>query len=299
MLDPDPPPRVCAVVVTYNRLALLRRCLAALEGQTRPVDAVLVIDNASTDGTAEAVRREHPGVELMALAENTGGAGGFHTGMRHAYAQGFDWLWLMDDDTMVAPEALAALLAADDAVAPRRPSLLASRVEWRDGTLHPMNIARPRLDAAVEAIDVAPLGILPIRVASFVSLLVRREAIAEHGLPHPDWFIYSEDAEYTARVLRRGCGYLVPTSVARHETATARQSYDTSGERFYYDVRNTLLMLRGDAWAPHEKPRLVRDLVHNMREHVRRRRFERQAVTNVLRGLRDGALSPVPTPQRP
>src|SRR3954447_9091811 len=121
--------RVCAIVVTYNRVELLRECLTALERQSRPVDRILVIDNDSGDGTPDIVRTEHPVAELVELGENRGGAGGFHEGTRRAYDEGFDWLWLMDDDTIPTETALAELLAAPvklDGLA--RPLVLASKV---------------------------------------------------------------------------------------------------------------------------------------------------------------------------
>ncbi|MER3603731.1 MAG: hypothetical protein C4298_08345, partial [Thermus sp.] len=86
--------RVCAVVVTYNRKELLRECLETLRGQTRKVDHILVVDNASTDGTEEVLRAEFPEVEVLRLPENQGSSGGFHEGMKRAYEEGFDWLWL-------------------------------------------------------------------------------------------------------------------------------------------------------------------------------------------------------------
>ncbi len=134
-------PKVCAVVVTHNRLALLRECLSALEAQTRRPDRVLLVDNASTDGTGDALRAEFPAVELVSLPDNRGGAGGFQAGLEAAQAGEEEWFWLMDDDTIARSDALAALLAASAAIAdlPPAPVLLASRVVWRDGRLHPMN----------------------------------------------------------------------------------------------------------------------------------------------------------------
>ena len=83
-----PPETVCAVVVTRNRLRLLEECLAAVEGQTRPPDHVLVVDNASTDGTPGFVSHQHPDAQLLRLDSNEGGAGGFHEGLRTAAAGG-------------------------------------------------------------------------------------------------------------------------------------------------------------------------------------------------------------------
>ena len=74
---PSGQPRVAAVVVTYNRRDLLLESLAAVRGQTRPPDEVIVVDNASADDTAAAVRKHYPAAQLAELSRNTGGAGGF------------------------------------------------------------------------------------------------------------------------------------------------------------------------------------------------------------------------------
>ncbi|HEX8679505.1 MAG TPA: glycosyltransferase, partial [Chthoniobacterales bacterium] len=108
--------RVCAVVVTYNRKALLDECLCALRAQSRTLDGILIVDNASTDGTAamleERGHRADPRVHYLRLEQNLGGAGGFHRAFADAYAAGFDWIWAMDDDTIVDQDALEQLFAA-------------------------------------------------------------------------------------------------------------------------------------------------------------------------------------------
>ncbi|GAA6756682.1 hypothetical protein Thermus77420_21580 [Thermus thalpophilus] len=113
--------RVCAVIVTHNRKELLRECLRAVLAQTRPVDHILVVDNASTDGTADMLREEFSQVEVLRLPENQGGAGGFHEGMKRAYELGYEWMWLMDDDALPSRTALEELLLFSeeaDVVAP-------------------------------------------------------------------------------------------------------------------------------------------------------------------------------------
>ena len=287
-------PRVTAVVVTFNRLALLRECLAALAVQTRAPDRVLVVDNASTDGTADAVRAEFPAVELLALPENVGGAGGFHAGMADAHARGADWIWLMDDDTIARPEALAELLAAPErASGLPRPRILASKAVWTDGRLHPMNANGLTKDTPL-FLEASGRGLIPLRTATFVSLLVHRDVIDEFGLPLRHYFIWSDDVEYTGRVLRaHHGGYLVPTSVVEHRTKSSYTAVTESEGRFYYHVRNSLWMLRSSAWNVGEKLALVFTVLVTTRLYLTHRRFHRDALAVVARGVRDG-LMPAP-----
>jgi GT2 family glycosyltransferase len=290
------PERVCAIVVTHNRREMLVECLRALRGQTRPPDEILVVDNASTDGTPDLVRSDFEGVDLLALAENVGGAGGFYEGIRTAYERGADWLWLMDDDTIASDGALEGLLAPvsglrDDGI---RPVIMMSKVVWSDGTLHPMNTPRPEVRRRPEAVDAAGRGLLLIRTGSFASILIHRDAVAEHGLPHREYFIWNDDFEYTARILRRGTGYLVPDSLVEHRTKALYTPYEEQGPRFYYEVRNKLLMLRGDAWTAKEKLDFVQKHARTIWQFLRMSTRRGEALSIVWRGLRDGLLGRTP-----
>ena len=214
-------PRVIAVVVTYNRRQLLLESLAAVHAQSRAPDAVIVVDNASTDETAAAVRSHYPAVTLAELARNTGGAGGFACGMALALADGADLVWLMDDDTVPQRHALRALLEARGRLPGRPPAVVASRVIWTDGRPHPMNTPRTKPFATkAERAAAAETGCVPIRSASFVSILVDADVSRERGLPQADYFLWNDDFEYTTRLLRGQSGLLCPASVVVHKTAT-------------------------------------------------------------------------------
>ncbi len=281
--------RICAVVVTRDRRELLAEALAAVRAQTRAPDHVLVIDNASSDGTAELLRAAGD-VETVRLTENAGGAGGFAEGVRRAHAAGFDWIWLMDDDTIPEPDALATLLAARAPEGLAAPSILVSRIVWTDGTLHPMNrpgVAWKRVDALLDAAE-RRSGLVPIRYATFPSLLLDARAVDRHGLPHAHYFLWSDDMEFTARVLRDEPGYYVAASVAVHKTKTAHTAVTRSGPLFYFHVRNSLYMLRSPSWTRLEKVTIVRTLVTTTRDHLRLRRFAPAALATVARGVRDG-----------
>ncbi|MGO2178857.1 glycosyltransferase, partial [Cellulosimicrobium funkei] len=142
------PARVVAVVVAYARRDLLVEALDALAVQTRPVDAVLVVDNASPDDSAVVAATHGVAPTVLELARNTGGAGGFAVGLAHAVEEmAADLVWLMDDDTIPTPGALQELLAARDGYG-GPVALLGSRVVWTDGRDHPMNTPRRRPGAA-------------------------------------------------------------------------------------------------------------------------------------------------------
>ena len=286
-------PRVAAALLTRNRVELLRQAVRAVLDQQPPVDDVIVVDNASEDDTLAVLAREFPQVTVVALPENQGATGGFHEAIVRAHATGVDWIWLLDDDSFARPGALAELLAVLDRLdgAPP-PELLTSRVEWKDGAPHPMNLPVIRPDDAEELAAALKLGLLPIRAASWVSLLIAREAVERCGLPARQFFYQADDIEYTARILRDAHGYYVPRSIVEHSTPTKHMAVDDD-HRFHYHVRNTVLMIRGSSWERREKPGLWSVLIFTSFKYLRRnRRRPHRATANLIRAIVAGLRTP-------
>jgi GT2 family glycosyltransferase len=200
----------------------------------------------------------------------------------------------MDDDTIPRPNALEELIRCREAFpAGQKPRLLASKVEWTDGTLHSMNfptIRRAALDPE-RAVLAAQHRALSLRWATFVSVLLHRSAVAEHGLPVADYFIWNDDTEYTARVLRHQFGVLVPASVVVHKTVKKHSAFDAAPARSYYQVRNVLWMvLRSSAWASDERVKILLIHLRWITQYLRRQRFSGAAIAAVAKGVRDGLL---------
>jgi GT2 family glycosyltransferase len=274
------------VVVTYNRRDLLDRCLTHLEQQSRPPERILVVDNASTDGTAELLA-DRGGIDVVRLSRNLGGAGGFEHGLARAHADGYEWMWLLDDDTFADERCLETLLEGV-ARAPRRPSVMTSVVRWRDSSLHPMNRPWLRIVPRGRYAEAVAAGLAPIRAATFVSTMVHRDAVARHGLPPGHYFVWLDDIQYTARILRDGDGYIVPESTAFHWTPKAYDTVTDTRDRFYLKVRNQLWLLRGPSFRGLERIGYARSWLTGIGAYLRQSSDRPQALATVLKGVRDG-----------
>jgi glycosyltransferase involved in cell wall biosynthesis len=188
--------RICAVVVTYNRKACLAKCLLALERQTRAPDAILVVDNCSTDGTDVMLAEQFGRSTHLRLETNSGGAGGFHEGMKWAYERGFDWLWVMDDDIEAMPDALADLLefkALSDFIHPRRLSDDGRPFPW-EGVLDPTALGKKRFPSDVSF--EAGRAWIPVNYGCFEGALIHRRVVEQIGFPDKRYFVQGDDEIY-------------------------------------------------------------------------------------------------------
>ncbi|MEM1128278.1 MAG: glycosyltransferase [Bacteroidota bacterium] len=198
---PATDPVVAAVVVTYNRSTLLPRVLEGVRQQSHPVQ-VVVVDNASTDGTASLLEAAYPDVRVVRLPTNTGCTGGVRAGVQAAQAHGATWVWIMDDDVVPRPDCLAQLLAAAQAsgrrvVVPRR--RMAGAV-YPNGTGVFDEGQQRAWFVPPEA--TAPDGWLPIDLFTFEGPLVHRSVLAQVEMPEAGLFIGADDALFSARVYR-------------------------------------------------------------------------------------------------
>lgn len=237
---------VAAVIVTFNRLDKLKKVIAALEAQTLSPSHLVIVDNASTDGTGDYLRSLDSTlpVELVMLGTNTGGAGGFSAGMRRGYDLGADFVWVMDDDGYPEPDALDELVKgielASESMGQSVP-FACSLVKFIDGEICEMNNPVTTWDWG-RLIAKGQQAIL-VNQCSFVSVLVRRQVIEQHGLPFKEYFIWFDDAEYTLRISKETPGIQVLTSHTIHDMGDNKGvnfgMIDKSNAwKFAYGIRN-------------------------------------------------------------
>lgn len=204
-----------ALVVTYNHCDFLKECLQTLVSQTAPVAEIFIIDNASTDQTAEVVANFKTDVKItyQRLEKNIGGAGGFNHGI-HAICDRheFDYVWLMDDDTMPETTAHAALLKSAKEVNDDF-GFMVSRALWTDGSHAIMNEPKYLDDQLINN------HLRKVSRGTFVSFFVKTTVVEKVGLPITDFFIWNDDTEYSYRISHSYKCYLDEASVVIHKMA--------------------------------------------------------------------------------
>ena len=308
--------KIAAVVVTYNRKDLLGQCLDSLLRQSHPLDALYIIDNHSADGTyeyllgrsliapagrsdSEPVETTRPvatggTVHYVRMPENTGGAGGFHEGMKRAAAAGFDWLWLMDDDLLTAPDAMEVLVQKTSTL--RRQGkesfLLNSLVLPRDG---------PDGDALAVPLQELAAGGTPKRghhhwrlsevrsevkdglypwVCPFNGTFVPARAVLEIGLPNKEFFLWGDERDWLWRAAKRFDLYTAVDSKVFHPTFW-NIGFDW---KQYYGIRNAIVVNRHFRWAA------LRNLKFILVSLARGARHRPGGPVLVLRAIRDGLM---------
>lgn len=247
--------KVAAVVVTYNRIELLKECLGALEKQNYLCD-ILVVDNASTDETEKyisLIKSKYDNLYYKNTGANIGGAGGFNFGMRWSVEAGYEYVWVMDDDCLPYSDALQKLIEADDMLNGKY-GWLASAVLWKDG--HECKMNRVKLKKSFyEYLEYMQYGIVQAEQATFVSLFLKTKTIREAGLPIKEFFIWGDDIEYTRRISVR---MHLPCFIAGRSKVIHAMKENTGSniatdiperiDRYKYAFRNECYLYRQEGW---------------------------------------------------
>jgi len=263
---------VCAVVVTYNRKNLLLECLEALLKQTRPVDAIYIIDNFSNDGTPELLKEngyitESPPenisepwgkefkiknltdekpvkIHYVRINENTGGAGGFYEGVKRGYEKGYDWLWLMDDDAEPNLNALEILLEnSDNNIAALCPIILGKDNNYQfyhHKIFQKINLKEKPVIDTIKNLN----SLTEIDANAFVGPLINSNFIKRIGFPMKNLFILGDDTEYTYRLHTAGKLLLCKNAVINHKDDHFVKYNEKILQKQFYYIRNKIIFIK-------------------------------------------------------
>ena len=245
---------ICVLLVTFNRRNDLEKTLELYENQSYRPKCVLVVDNHSTDGTAELLSEweaadspiEH---RVCTMPENVGGSGGFYRGMELALDMDCEWIFVSDDDAMPHTDALEKL----NCFAEKYPQIVAEcsaicgAVDAGDRFAlgHRARINKKSiigmLDRPVPAEEYKK-EYFDVDFFSYIGTCIRKTALARAGLPRKEFFIYSDDFEHALRVGKEGRMICVPSVVLCH--ADNNPYSKEASWRDYYATRNVLIMYR-------------------------------------------------------
>lgn len=238
---------VVAVVVTYNRLALLQKNIDCLRANDA-VNKILVVDNGSNDGTQEWLDAQH---DLCVIhQENVGGSGGFYTGMQQAYEMGAEWIWCMDDDVFPRPDCMKQLLCVQ---AQYSDALLLAPRRWMAGEVYSNDIIGFNFTRAFKSFYVQKHVTRNVTEPTYIDstafegLCVHRSVVETVGLPNKNLFIFCDDTDYCLRAYLAGYKLLyVPTAAMdKHQffvTDTRLERQRKKLWKRYYQIRNSTYM---------------------------------------------------------
>lgn len=234
---------VSAVIVTFNRVKLLQSVLDSLQNQTYPINKIYVIDNASTDGTDEVIKTNYPKVVYKKLEKNYGGAYGFYMGLKESLEDDSTLIWMLDDDGVPHSNALEFLIKSDPINFSDCVALTTTVRDYESNiflmTRRNINLITLTGEAIPEISYKEPF--FKVDLATFVGLLVFKDAIKKVGLPREDYFFQFDDSEYSLRLGRIGSIYNISNSVIIHPND--KKSYDQKAVlnvKEYYNQRNRI-----------------------------------------------------------
>ncbi len=244
-------PLVAMIVLTWNQRDLTLDCLASLAKMHYPADCLelIVSDNGSSDGTAQAIRERYPQVTVIENGENLGFVEGNNVGVRYALDHGADYVMLLNNDTVVDAAMLTALLEvaeSDQEIGIVGPKMLyfdppdviwcaGNSIDWDQGGLI-------RLQADQRDTEEADERPREVDYVTGCGICLRREVVEQVGMLDPRFFIYYEESDWCLRAHRAGWRVLyVPQACLWHKVSAAMGTASPATD--YYMARNVLLFI--------------------------------------------------------
>ena len=297
--------RVLAHIHTLNDEDVIEQLVDALRRQSRPPDGILIVDNGSTDGTLD--RPFADDVAIIRHRENLGTSGTVHAGFAHALANGYDWIWIFDADSVPRPDVLEKLLAFFERLPSSEQQRVCFLACWRmtqDGEVRgrPIVFTDSRARYLPERFDD---GYTECDSTLWSGSLYRLAAAERMGLPAADYVLDVAELEYGYRAREAGfTSYLIHNAVVETDVGRPPGSalrvlrlgplalplYELSPIRCYYSARNWIYF-----WLHQFKPRRVapalrsvlRSCAFTLSFAIRPVSHQRQLIA-CLRGMRDG-----------
>ena len=231
---------VCVIITVWNQVEHTMECLETIVSQDYEQLSALVVDNGSTDDTVAQVSSVYPQVKILSLPENLGPTGGYNAGFRHALDNGFNLVFLLNNDTLLAPSCVSELVK--DVKTSSDIGLAMPKIYYADdpnriwhvgGWENKLNyeVQRPgenQIDTGQweDAVDIDD--------APFTAVLLTRDVLETVGLPDEGFFLYYEDRDYSRRMQEAGYRLrLAPAAHIWHKVSMSSGGSDSPDERYW------------------------------------------------------------------
>ena len=214
---------VAAVVVTYNRRNLVKECIEAILGQRNASCDIIVIDNGSTDGTEELFHSvfKNSSIDYENVGENLGCAESTARMVKKATERGYKYIWVMDDDVVPEPNALEELLKAGKKLDDNW-GILSGVAYWTNGSICEANRQKKTIFTFMKESDYKK-DLVKVKMVSLASMFIKAEAVKRVGTLKGEYFIYSEDYDFCARVGKYYPIYVVTACKVTHKMRENRK----------------------------------------------------------------------------
>lgn len=244
-------PFVYIVLLNWNGCRDTIECVESCRKLSYPNFRILLVDNGSSDGSESMLRQRFSDAEIIQTGANLGFAGGNNIGIRYAIEHGADYIWLLNNDTVVEPDSLSALVRGVEKDS--RIGMVGSKIRyyespnvlWYAGAVldscrpHHLHHLGIREEDRGQYDEVCETGYV-----TGCSLLAKREMIEEVGLLEEGLFLYFEDSDWNARAKKAGWKVMYsPASLVYHKISASIGGAD-SPHMLYYTARNLLYFIK-------------------------------------------------------
>ena len=243
--------KIAVVIVTYNRLEKLKKALAFYEQQLHKPDYMVIVDNASTDGTANWLENWENNnhefkVEIITSNENLGGSGGFYLGEERAMQLPVDWIMIADDDAYPTPNYIQGLVKYIEKNNADNISIMCGAVEQNNSYCSNQRTLYKKFKWQLNFLYDVPAEyytkkIIYIDNASYVGILINKKKLAQVGLVNKNFFIWWDDTEHLMRLREIGSIICIPRFIIKHDVEASNSNLSWKS---YYGTRNKLVSHR-------------------------------------------------------
>lgn len=275
--------KVAAVVVTYNRLELLKKVIDGLRNQTYKLDKIIVVNNASTDGTSQWLSSQGD-LEII-NQDNLGSSGGQYSGSVFAYQNGYDWIWQMDDDVVADKYCLENLFKFADENLVVVPKRIAANGEVFYNDTKVLNMTNPFKSiwsSIVSEKDFENKELIYAEGITYEGPLFHKSVFKRVGFAEKKFFIIGDDTEYAIRLKNN----FIKTAIVNSAVFYRQLPVAENGYKFdwktYHVIKNLIAMdvLHGSFWV-----RWLRPFGYTLTWLTRCKNFN--DVKTVLKALKD------------